>query len=64
MIIFVYEQTTTEVMFLGIVYFNYDMFFHIVGQALIIFKTREAAQMVVGKLNEGCLLLSNGRLVR
>ncbi|KDP34223.1 hypothetical protein JCGZ_07794 [Jatropha curcas] len=31
------------------------------GQALVIFKTREATRMVVRKLNEGCLLLSNGR---
>ncbi|CAL8996598.1 unnamed protein product [Prunus brigantina] len=31
------------------------------GQALVIFKTREAAQRVVRKLEEGCLLLSNGR---
>lgn len=31
------------------------------GQAFVIFKTREAALMVVRKLDEGCLLLSNGR---
>lgn len=37
------------------------MFAHVVGQALVIFKTREAAKKVVRKLDEGCLLLSNGR---
>ncbi|XP_068312291.1 protein ANTI-SILENCING 1-like [Pyrus communis] len=31
------------------------------GQALVILKTREAAQKVVRELDEGCLLLSNGR---
>ncbi|KAK4558857.1 hypothetical protein RGQ29_008210 [Quercus rubra] len=31
------------------------------GQALVIFKTREAAEIAVRKLDEGCLLLSNGR---
>ncbi|XP_062022334.1 protein ANTI-SILENCING 1 [Rosa rugosa] len=31
------------------------------GQALVIFKTRETAQKVARKLEEGCLLLSNGR---
>ncbi|XP_031261094.1 protein ANTI-SILENCING 1-like [Pistacia vera] len=31
------------------------------GQAYVIFKTREAAEMVVTKLDKGCLLLSNGR---
>lgn len=36
-------------------------FVHVVGQAYVIFKTREAAEMVVTKLDEGCLLLSNGR---
>ncbi|KAK7820992.1 protein anti-silencing 1, partial [Quercus suber] len=30
-------------------------------QALVIFKTREAAEIAVRKLDEGCLLLSNGR---
>lgn len=39
------------------------MFAHVVGQALVIFKTREAAKKVVRKLDEGCLLLSNGRYV-
>ncbi|KAK7847481.1 protein anti-silencing 1 [Quercus suber] len=33
------------------------------GQALVIFKTREAAEIAVRKLDEGCLLLSNGRYV-
>ncbi|XP_042991838.1 protein ANTI-SILENCING 1-like isoform X1 [Carya illinoinensis] len=32
-----------------------------VGQAFAIFKTREAAEMVVKKLTKGCLLISNGR---
>ncbi|KAF5456539.1 hypothetical protein F2P56_026009 [Juglans regia] len=31
------------------------------GQAFVIFKTREAAEMVVKKLDEGCLWISNGR---
>ncbi|XP_057957391.1 protein ANTI-SILENCING 1 [Malania oleifera] len=31
------------------------------GQAFVIFKTKEAAEMVVRKLDEGCLVLSNGR---
>ncbi|KAK9946711.1 hypothetical protein M0R45_012158 [Rubus argutus] len=31
------------------------------GQTLVILKTREAAKKVVRKLDEGCLLLSNGR---
>ncbi|GLT69010.1 hypothetical protein SLA2020_411960 [Shorea laevis] len=31
------------------------------GQAFVIFKRREAAEMVVKKLDEGCLLLPNGR---
>lgn len=31
------------------------------GQSYVIFKTREVAEMVVTKLEEGCLLLSNGR---
>ncbi|XP_068345141.1 protein ANTI-SILENCING 1-like isoform X1 [Pyrus communis] len=31
------------------------------GQALVILKTREAAQKVVRELDKGCLLLSNGR---
>ncbi|KAJ7958604.1 Bromo-adjacent-like (BAH) domain protein [Quillaja saponaria] len=31
------------------------------GQAYVIFKTREAAEMAVRKLDQGCLLLSNGR---
>ncbi|KAK9274402.1 hypothetical protein L1049_019216 [Liquidambar formosana] len=31
------------------------------GQALVIFKTREAAEKAVRKLDEGCLMLSNGR---
>lgn len=34
-----------------------------VGQAFAIFKTREVAEMIVKKLNEGCLLVSNGRYV-
>lgn len=36
-------------------------FVHVVGQAYVIFKTREATEMVVSKLDEQCLLLSNGR---
>lgn len=31
------------------------------GQSFVIFKTREVAELVVTKLEEGCLLLSNGR---
>uniref|UniRef100_A0A5B7B2F1 BAH domain-containing protein n=1 Tax=Davidia involucrata TaxID=16924 RepID=A0A5B7B2F1_DAVIN len=31
------------------------------GQAFIIFKAREAAERVIRKLDEGCLMLSNGR---
>ncbi|XP_059633112.1 protein ANTI-SILENCING 1-like [Cornus florida] len=31
------------------------------GQALVIFKTREAAEGVIRKLDEGCLMLSDGR---
>ncbi|KAF3446460.1 hypothetical protein FNV43_RR11639 [Rhamnella rubrinervis] len=31
------------------------------GQAFVLFKTRQVAEMVVKKLEEGCLLLSNGR---
>ncbi|XP_004291217.1 PREDICTED: uncharacterized protein LOC101313862 [Fragaria vesca subsp. vesca] len=34
---------------------------HYYGQALVIFKNRETAKKVVRKLDEGCLLLSNGR---
>lgn len=33
------------------------------GQAFVIFKTREAAESAVRKLEEGCLLLPNGRYV-
>lgn len=33
------------------------------GQAFAIFKTREAAEMVVNKLDKGCLMLPNGRPV-
>ncbi|KAM1365098.1 hypothetical protein ACFX2F_043563 [Malus domestica] len=32
--------------------------------ALVILKTREAAQKIVRELDEGCLLLSNGRFVQ
>ncbi|EOA20157.1 hypothetical protein CARUB_v10000449mg [Capsella rubella] len=32
-----------------------------IGEALVIFKTREEAERVIRKLDEGCLLLSNGR---
>ncbi|KAM7490351.1 hypothetical protein LguiA_033272 [Lonicera macranthoides] len=32
-----------------------------IGQAFVIFKTREAAERVVRKLDEGCLMLTNGR---
>ncbi|KAA8525308.1 hypothetical protein F0562_007163 [Nyssa sinensis] len=31
------------------------------GQAFVIFKTREAAERVIKNLDEGCLMLSNGR---
>lgn len=31
------------------------------GQALVIFETREAAQRAIGRLDKGCLLLSDGR---
>nr|DAD46365.1 TPA_asm: hypothetical protein HUJ06_004595 [Nelumbo nucifera] len=31
------------------------------GQAFVIFKTREAAEMAIRKLDEGCLMLPNGR---
>ncbi|KAL3498371.1 hypothetical protein ACH5RR_041103 [Cinchona calisaya] len=31
------------------------------GQALVIFNTREAANRVVGKLNDGCFIISNQR---
>ncbi|KAL6212593.1 hypothetical protein ACLB2K_017811 [Fragaria x ananassa] len=34
---------------------------HYYGQALVIFKNRETAKKVIRKLDEGCLLLSNGR---
>lgn len=37
---------------------------NVVGQSFVIFKTREVAELVVTKLEEGCLLLSNGRYVR
>ncbi|GAU14180.1 hypothetical protein TSUD_307390 [Trifolium subterraneum] len=32
-----------------------------VGQAFVIFKRKEAAESVIRKLEEGCLLMSNGR---
>ncbi|KAG7024535.1 Protein ANTI-SILENCING 1, partial [Cucurbita argyrosperma subsp. argyrosperma] len=32
-----------------------------IGQAHVVFKTKEAAEKVVRKLDEGCLLLANGR---
>ncbi|KAG7550310.1 Bromo adjacent homology (BAH) domain [Arabidopsis thaliana x Arabidopsis arenosa] len=32
-----------------------------VGEALVIFKTREVAERVIRRLDEGCLLLSSGR---
>uniref|UniRef100_A0A1J3GBR0 BAH domain-containing protein n=1 Tax=Noccaea caerulescens TaxID=107243 RepID=A0A1J3GBR0_NOCCA len=32
-----------------------------IGQALVIFNSREAAERVIARLDEGCLLLSNGR---
>lgn len=31
------------------------------GEALVIFKTADAAKRVIKRLDEGCLLLSNGR---
>ena len=31
------------------------------GQAFVIFQKREVAEMAVAKLDEGCLMLSNGR---
>ncbi|OUZ99937.1 RNA recognition motif domain [Macleaya cordata] len=31
------------------------------GQAFVIFKTRDAAEMAIKKLDEGCLMLPNGR---
>lgn len=34
-----------------------------IGQAFVIFKKSEAAESVVRKLDEGCLLMSNGRYV-
>ncbi|CAI9093474.1 OLC1v1028979C2 [Oldenlandia corymbosa var. corymbosa] len=33
------------------------------GQALVILRTRDAAERVVGKLNDGCLLISNQRVL-
>ncbi|KAJ0090782.1 hypothetical protein Patl1_12865 [Pistacia atlantica] len=41
--------------------FEIEGVYVIEGQAYVIFKTREAAEMVVTKLDKGCLLLSNGR---
>lgn len=35
--------------------------YYFVGQAYVVFKTKEAAEKVVRKLHEGCLLLANGR---
>jgi DNA-directed RNA polymerase subunit E'/Rpb7 len=32
-----------------------------IGEALVIFKTREVAERVIRRLDEGCLLLSSGR---
>ncbi|XP_038898911.1 protein ANTI-SILENCING 1 [Benincasa hispida] len=34
-----------------------------IGQAYVVFKTKEAAEKVVRKLDEGCLLLSNGSVL-
>ena len=36
-------------------------FVYVEGQAYAIFKKEAVAEMVIAKLDEGCLLLSNGR---
>lgn len=37
------------------------MYFFVTGEAFVIFKTREAAEKALKKLDEGCLMLPNGR---
>ncbi|GKV03381.1 hypothetical protein SLEP1_g15690 [Rubroshorea leprosula] len=52
----VFKETCTAKMFQRTAFSN-----PYYGQAFVIFKTREVAQMVVTRLDKGCLLLPNGR---
>lgn len=55
---------TAKMIILGLCVINYLMIgFGASGQAFVIFKTRDAAVSAIRKLEEGCLLLSNGRYV-
>ena len=38
-----------------------DILLHVVGQAFVIFERKDVAKMVIERLDEGCLLLPNGR---